>query len=157
IEDIRALTMADMKAAIAPSIAKAPIEITIVGNVAVEDAINATAKTFGALPQRGASFPLPEKARAVHCPLKRSTVGLKHGGGEDQAAVGAAWPGADRFSDTRRERAIAILNEVIQLRLIDEVREAQGGTYVPFGTYAASKALPGFGYIVAGVEPKPEA
>jgi len=157
IEDIRALTMADIKGAIAPSIAKAPVEVTIVGNVAVEDAINATAKTFGALPPRAASFALPEKARAVHFPLARATVELRHEGREDQAAVAAAWPGPDLFSDTRRERAIAILNEVIQLRLIDEVREAQGGTYVPFGTYAASKSLPGFGYIVAGVEPKPDA
>jgi zinc protease len=36
------------------------------------------------------------------------------------------------------------------------VREAQGGTYTPFGSYWSSKSIKGFGYMLAGVEPKPE-
>jgi zinc protease len=50
---------------------------------------------------------------------------------------------------------MAVLSEVIQLRLIDEVREAQGGTYTPFGG-AHSSSMDGFGYIFAGVEPRLE-
>ena len=157
IEDIRALTMADIRAAIAPSIARAPVEVTIVGSVGVQEAIKATAKTFGALPPRAPSFAYPNGARDVRFPGTGKVVELRHGGRADQAAVAAAWPGPGFFADVRRERAIAILSEIIQLRLIDEVREAQGGTYVPFVSYAASKAIPNYGYIVAGVEPKPEA
>jgi zinc protease len=99
---------------------------------------------------------LPNSAMDVHFPMKRKLVELRHEGRADQAAVAAAWPGPDLLSDSRRERVIAILNEIIQLRLIDEVREAQGGTYVPFGTYLASKAFSGYGYMIAGVEPRPE-
>jgi zinc protease len=156
IEDIRALTMDDIKGAIAPSLARAPIEVTIVGHVKVEEAIEATAKTLGAFAPRDATFKLANGARDVRFPSKTQRFNYIHDGRADQAAVAAAWPGPDLFSDTRRDRAIAILNEVIQLRLIDEVREAQGGTYTPFGSYWSSKSIKGFGYMLAGVEPKPE-
>lgn len=66
------------------------------------------------------------------------------------------WPGPSRFPDTRQEKAVAVLSEIIQLRLIDEVREAQGGTYTPFGSAYASQ-MDGYGYIFAGVEPSPDA
>ncbi len=156
LEDMRALTMDDVKAAIAPSLAGAPIEVTVVGNVKVDDAIDAIAKTFGAFAPRPSAFQLPQTADGVQFPSKAREVDLRHAGRADQAAVAAAWPGPDRFGDTRRERVVEVLNEVVQLRLLDEVREAQGGTYTPFGNAYSSPALPGFGYIFAGVEPKPD-
>lgn len=79
------------------------------------------------------------------------------GGRPDQAAVASVWPGPDVFTDTKREQAVAVLSEILQLRLIDEVREAQGGTYTPFGNHFSSKMIKGFGYVMAGVEPKPDA
>lgn len=156
LEDMRALTMDDMKSAIAPALASAPIEVTIVGHVRVEDAIEATAKTFGAFAPRAAAYQYPKGSLDVRFPAKRREIELRHEGREDQAAVAAVWPGPDLFSDTRRERVVAILNEILQLRLIDEVREAQGSTYTPFGTYFASPIVKGHGYLLAGVEPKPE-
>jgi zinc protease len=156
LEDKRALTMDDIKAAIVPSLNSAPVEVTIVGHVKVEDAINATAQTFGALSPRPATFKFPDGARDVRFPTKRRTIELRHNGREDQTAVAVAFPGPDLFSDVRRERALAIMNEILQLRLLDEVREKQGGTYVPFGTAYSSQALKGYGYIIAGVEPKPD-
>lgn len=156
IADIRAITMEDVKAAIAPSLAQAPIEVTIVGHVKVEDAIEAVAKTFGAFAPRDANYKIVDGARDVRFPAKGKQAEFKHDGRADQAAVVAAWPGPDLFSDTRRDRAVAILNEIVQLRLIDEVREKQGSTYTPFGSYWSSKSVKGFGYMFAGVEPKPE-
>jgi zinc protease len=157
LAEVEALTMGDVKAAIAPALANSPIEVTIVGHVDVQAAIDAVAKTFGAFKPRQGTFALPEGARDVRFPAKRAQIEYRHEGRADQAAVAVAWPGPDLLSDTRRDRVIAILNEIIQLRLIDEVREVQGGTYVPFGTYWASKTLKGYGYMVAGVEPKPDA
>jgi zinc protease len=79
-----------------------------------------------------------------------------HGGRADQAAVAATWPGPDDFTDSKKQQAAAVLSEVLQLRLIDEVREAQGGTYTPFGNSWGSRQIKGYGYILAGVEPKPD-
>jgi zinc protease len=155
-DDIRALTMDDIKAAIAPSLARAPIEVTIVGQVKTEAAIDAVARTFGALAPRDASFKFPDGATAVHFPGRAQMLKFTHGGRADQAAVAAAWPGPDDFSDTKKQQAAAVLSEVLQLRLIDEVREAQGGTYTPFGNSWGSRQIKGYGYILAGVEPKPD-
>lgn len=156
LEDMRALTMDDIKAAVVPSLIGAPVEVTIVGHVKIEDAIAATAQTFGALPPRPATFKFPDGARDVHFPPKRRIIELRHNGREDQTAVAVAFPGPDVFSDVRRERALDIMSEILQLRLLDEVREKQGGTYVPFGTAYSSQSLKGYGYILAGVEPKPD-
>ena len=157
VEDIRALTMDDIRGAIAPALARAPMEVTIVGHVKIDDAIEAAAKTFGALPARDQNFKVANSALPVRFPAKGQALQFRHGGRNDQAAVASVWPGPDLFSNTRREKTIAVLNEVLQLRLIDEVREAQGGTYTPFGNYWASPGIKGYGYIMAGVEPKPDA
>lgn len=156
-DDLRAITMEDIKAAIGPSLARAPIEVTIVGHVRVKDAVDAVAKTFGALPARDAKFKLPEQSLSVKFPAKGKTAQFSHGGRKDQAAVAAVWPGPDVFSNTKQEHAADVLSEILQLRLIDEVREAQGGTYTPFGSHWGSRSFKGYGYIVAGVEPKPDA
>lgn len=156
-DEIRALTMDDVKSAIAPSLAHAPIEVTIVGQVKVDAAIEAAAKTFGALPARDAAFKYPDDAMSVHFPGRNQMLKFTHGGRADQAAVASVWPGPDNFSDPKREHAVSVLSEILQLRLIDEVREAQGGTYTPFGNSWGSHSVKGYGYLVAGVEPKPDA
>lgn len=159
IDDVRAVTMDDVKAVMQRPLTQSPIEVTIVGHVKLEDAIEAAAKTFGAakFTTRPKTLTLSEGARNVRFPAERENIELQHLGRPDQASVAAAWPGPDLFSDVRRERAIAVLNEILQLRLIDEVREKQGGTYTPFGFYDASRTIPGYGYLVAGVEPRPDA
>ena len=156
LEEMRALTMDDVRAAMAPSLSTAPIEVTIVGHVKVDDAIDAVAKTFGAFAPRTGTFSFPDGGRDVRFPPKKREIELRHDGRADQAAVAAIWPAPDRFSGTRRERVMEVLSEIVQLRLIDEVREAQGGTYTPFGNAYASPYFDGYGYVLAGVEPKPE-
>ena len=154
-EDLQALTMDDVRAAIGPSLARAPIEVTIVGDVGVDEAIDATARTFGALARRMPTF-RSGLLGAAPFPARGQSLRYSHAGRRDQAAVVSIWPGPGRFPNTRQEKAVAVLSEIIQLRLIDEVREAQGGTYTPFGRAFSSGGADGFGYIFAGVEPKPE-
>lgn len=152
---IRSLTMADVKAALAPALARAPIEVTIVGHVRVQDAIEATAKTFGALAPRDLRY--KALRQPVAFPREARALRFTHAGRKDQAAVASVWPGVSAFADPQARQAVAVLSEILQLRLIDEVRERQGGTYTPFGGSHASPAIEGYGYVLAGVEPKPEA
>ena len=77
IEDIRAITMDDVKAAIAPSLAQAPIEVTIVGHVKVDAAIEAAAKTFGAFAPRQGAYKIPDGARNVQLPHEGRARGLQ--------------------------------------------------------------------------------
>jgi zinc protease len=156
-EQMRSLTMDDVRNAMGRSLASAPIEITIVGQVKVAAAIDAVAKTFGAFPPRADAFSFSDGARQVRFPPAGKSIALHHEGRNDQAAAAAAWPGPDLFSNTRQNWTIALLSKIVEMRLIEEVRETQGGTYVPFGDTWSSRILKGYGYILAGVEPRPEA
>ena len=155
-EQMRAITMNDVRTAIAQPLASAPIEITIVGQVKIDAAIDAVAKTFGALPARNTTYPLPDTARDVHFPRSGKKLTFYHTGREDQAIACAAWPAPDFYSNVRASRAESLLREMLQIRLTEEFREAQGATYVPFAQDWASSVIKGYGFLATGAETRPD-
>ena len=115
-----------------PALSKGPIEVVVVGDITVDKAIEAVGRRPSAPcpPRRAAtaaarastiSFPAPNAAPVV----------LTHKGRADQAIGLIAWPTDDFLSDTQRARKLAILGEVLQLRLTDQLRKAEGVTYSP--------------------------
>ena len=154
-EEIASAKLEDLKGAIAPALARDPIEVVIVGDTTVEKAIAATAATFGALPPRpapagpvigsGVTFPAP-----VAAPVIRT-----HGGRADQAIAYMAWPTDDFFTDTRRSRATQVMVDILKLRLTAELREKQGATYSPSVGYAASQTWTDYGYLAVSMEAPP--
>lgn len=154
-EEIASAKLDTLKAAIAPSLARDPIEIAIVGDTTVEKAIAAVAATFGALPKRaelagpvvgkGVTFPAP-----VAAPIVRT-----HGGRADQAIAYLAWPTDDFYADMRRSRAAQVMVDILKLRLTEELREKQGATYSPSVGFSASQTWTGYGYLAASEEAPP--
>ena len=155
-EQMRAISMADVRAALTQPLASAPIEITIVGQLKVDAAIDAVAKTFGALPPRAASYPLPDGARDVHFPKTSRKLEFAHTGRADQAIACAAWPAPDFYSNVRASRAESLLREMLEIRLTEEFREVQGATYVPFAQDWASSVIKGYGFLATGAETRPD-
>jgi zinc protease len=156
IAQMRAIKVADIEAAMQPALANAPIEVTIVGDVTVEAAVKAVAGTLGALKARAAKGTEPAGARNLRFPSKGAVHRFTHDGSKDKALGYAAWPAPDFYSDTRRVRAIAILAEMMKLRLLEEFREVQGATYTPQTGKWHSEAFGDFGYIAASAETKPD-
>ena len=145
----------DLKALVGPRLANDPAEVIVVGDTTVDQAIAAVASTFGALPQRSESTP-PAGARKVSFPPPTpQPINETHKGRADQGYAVAAWPTTDLFADVRGARTIRVLVNVMQLRLIDTLRVAQGATYSPNATLEASEDYPGYGYIAARVEIPP--
>jgi zinc protease len=139
--------LADARALLAPMIAKAPIEIGIVGDIDEASAIKAVAQTFGALPARAEAQPLPADARVAHFRTDTAPILLKHSGGADQALVAAAWP-TDDDKDFRKEIGLSLLGEVMDLMLTDSVREELGASYgVSVGSTMSSN-YDHFGYLM---------
>lgn len=147
----------DLKALLAGPLAEGSVEVVIVGDVPLDRAIAETARTFGALPPRpeptrpaaerlAVRFPAP-----VAAPLTRT-----HKGRADQAIGYVAWPAPDFFANPQAARELRLVESVMDLRLTDELREAQGATYSPFTGFTASTTYPGYGYIAAGVEMPPD-
>jgi zinc protease len=156
LADIKALKIADVEAVLKPVFASAPVEITVVGDAELDDVVKAVAATFGALPPRSAKLAEQPGARDVRFPAAAKSLRFTHEGRADQASAYVAWPGPDFYSSPRRARTLGLLREVLEVRLTEEFREAQGATYSPsVGTWN-SGALPDFGYIAASAETRPE-
>jgi zinc protease len=153
---ISGATAEQLRELLKPRMTEGAIEVVVVGDITVDQAIAAAAATFGALPPRKDSAPAPE-ARTVSLPPPSATpVVLEHKGRADQAMAYMLWPGPDFFSDPKQARVLRLLAQVIELRLMDELREAQGVTYSPQANASSSLVFNGYGYIAAAVEVPPE-
>ncbi len=133
-----------------------PVEITIVGDIDEATAEAELDKTFATLAARKAQPVIPADALKVTFPTADLHQVLEHQGRADQDVSFIAWPGADFTSDTKRARALTILSEVLTLRLTDVVREKLGIAYSPYAGNTYSQVFPGYGYLSASAEVKPE-
>jgi zinc protease len=156
LDQVKAAKIEDVKALIEPFIANGPLEVTIVGDLEVEDAVKSVAATFGALPKRGATPAFAPEGLQVKFPAPTAEpVVLRHKGRADQGVSAIAWPTTDVYSDsesaTRR-----LLTNIIRSRLFDQLRVADGATYSPQTSAHASLTFPGYGYIAAFAEIPPD-
>ncbi len=153
--EIGGTTLEDFKAMLAPALAEGRIEVLVVGDATVDQAIAAVASTFGALPARLAPEP-PADSRKIAFPAPApEPVTLTHKGRADQAVAVAAWPTTDLFADVQETRTLRVMVNVMQLRLIDTLRVAQGATYSPSAGLQADENYPGYGLVSASVEIPP--
>jgi zinc protease len=149
--------LSELRAIVDKSLGQGPIEIVMVGDVTVEQARDAVAKTFGALPARpAAGWTQPSAPRIAFPQATPQPVILRHKGRDDQALGVIAWKGLDHFTDPHMARTMGILGDVLELRLIDELREKQGATYSPGILLNAGLSYPGYGYIGAMIETPPD-
>lgn len=155
--EVAAMSIEEIRAGVTEGRARGPIDIVVVGDVTVDDAITTVANTFGALPDRGAlASPLPgSDVRRFPAPTAEP-VQLKHEGPGEQAIGLIGWPTTDSIGDKREARQLAILNAVVQLRLNEEVRERLGISYGPGSGAASSSVFPDYGYLLMLAETRPE-
>ena len=155
-DEIARAQLSDLQAQIAPHLASDPIEVVIVGDITVDKAVAAVARTFGALPARSAEVPVPDDQKRIGFPAPApAPVSLTHKGRADQAIGYVAWPTTDLWANPQQALETDVLGEVMGLRLIDELRSAQGATYSPSVNYAHSLTWTGWGYLAASVEVPP--
>ena len=138
----------EFKAVYAPASATAPIEITIVGDVDEKAAIDAIAKSFGALPKRDLKAPDYTDARKVKWAAASTPITLTHTGEADQAVVGAVWR-TDDDKDFRTEVGMAMVSNVLDLMLTDSVREQLGASYGASVGSSMSSDYTNFGFLIA--------
>jgi zinc protease len=155
-EELAEVDLDDVRDFLDDALANAPIEITIVGDVSVDDAIAAVANTFGALPERASEWPEYPEARNVVFPGPTAEpVVLTHRGEANQAYVNTYWPTVD-FSDVQLSRRLSMLNAVIDLKLTERLREGEGLTYSTANSNVESDIYPGYGYFWIGINIDPQ-
>jgi zinc protease len=155
-QEMAEVKLEDVTGVLAAPMAGEAIEVVVAGDVSVEEAIRQTAATFGALPRRREPAHPAEAVRVRFPAGVAQPVRLSHRGRADQAIGYIAWPTRDFVSDPQEARAVRVLEQVMRLRLLDELREGQAVTYSPFTGYEAAWIYPGYGYVSAAIEAPPE-
>lgn len=154
-EQISDAKLGDFQKIVEPALADGPIEVVIVGDTTVEKATEAVARTLGALAPRPGTQ-VAESQREIGFPSGVATpVILTHKGRADQSIGFLAWRTNDFFANPQLARDTAVLGEILELRLVEELREAQGATYSPSVVYSHSMIWPHWGYVSASVEIPP--
>ena len=144
-----------LKDVLAPILAAAPLEVVIAGDVKLDAAIDAVARTFGALPPRGEWKSSLAKAEPVHFPApSKAPVEIHHQGRVDQGLAAAAWLTTDEYHAKDRA-ALQVLSAVMFSRVLDRLRVAEGLTYSPTVRSFTSNVTPGQGYLYAATELPP--
>jgi zinc protease len=138
-----------------PAVASGPVNITIVGDVTADEAIALTARTFGALPPRPDTAPSTAPLKLSFPAPTASPITETHSGRPDNAAAIVGVPVGDMLSDLKRSFTANLAGQVIQNRLIDQFRIAEGASYGVQADVDLSKDIPGFGYAYIYVDTTP--
>ncbi|MDV4183809.1 insulinase family protein [Rhizobium brockwellii] len=146
----------DFETLFQPMVSNGPIDIAIVGDVTVDDAIRMTAETFGALPPRPETAPSNDWGDVRFPAANKTPVLRTHSGRADIAAAALGVPVGDLLSDLPRSFTAKIAIQIFQNRLIDQFRIAEGASYVLEGYVDLSREVPGYGYAHFSVETEPE-
>lgn len=156
-EEVAGWTNEALQAGLRHGLSTGPIEVVMVGDVTVEDAIATVAATFGALPPRGPDLPIAPGADQLRFPAATvEPVQLFHTGPVEQALGYIAWPTTDQVTDRTEARQIGILADVLKLRVLEEIRERQALAYSPSTGSSASSVFPGYGSISVTAQTAPE-
>ena len=140
-QGMHSVRVQDLRDAVVPQLANEYMEITIVGDVKIDDAIASVARTFGAFKPRHpkttppvADGPFPQ---ATPFPVVRP-----HEGAETQGAAAVAWPATDMLADARKFYALTMLSAIMNSRLSDRLRAALGTSYAGQVGYWPSEGGP---------------
>lgn len=153
--DFMSPTLEEVREWMEPQLRDGSIEITVVGDVAMEDVVREVARTFGALPTRtDPSEDFGERAMLRFPQGEDTPYTYYHRGSEEQAIVYVYWPALDA-SDPQNTFRMRVLRSIFRNRLTEILREEMGSTYSPGAGAYSNHLFDGFGYLLARVTATP--
>jgi zinc protease len=154
-EELQKRTLAELKEWLTPALTQDYLEVSVLGDVDADTALNAVARTLGALPKRAHKKPAYEKERAVAFPKPEASKDFPFETEIPKAIATIYWPTTD-MSNIQRTRRLTLLGSILDDRLRIKVREELGDTYSPACYHVANDTFTGYGYMTAMIECKPE-
>jgi zinc protease len=155
-EDVEAALEPDLdalRAWLEPHLQNSAMEITVVGDVETDTAIDAVASVFGALDERAGEQEVFDPSVIV-TPEGESFT-RRHEGPPDAGLAAGIWP-MPVSRDQSAAEAGQLLADVMSLKLTEQVREAEGASYAAQSGLALIRDLPNFGGLYAFTDPAPE-
>ena len=139
-EELMGYTSDDVRAWLEDYLASSFIELSLVGDFDLDDAVPDILRTFGALPERDAApIDVGEEAREIILPSTPAHQTFTYENSQiDQASAIVAYPIPHIDLDMSQNRRIQILADVLSNRLFDRIREELGDSYSPYAVEEAS-------------------
>ncbi len=154
IAEAAARTLEEFKTWFASQLAD-PIEIALIGDIDLEEALDAVARTFGALPPRPADDPYVGRRRGASRERPFSET-ISFRGMPGVAVVALAWPATGITSFAERLRG-DVLTSILEDRLRLTLRAEMGETYSPSATLVYDDSLtPPLAFVQCLIETAPD-
>ena len=154
LSTLESVSLDDIRNWIAPQLAHAPLELSIVGDIDPDAVIGLAQRYLGSLPAREATVVSAARAGTPAVPAG-SIHHIPVDTQIDKALVVTAWQTSD-FWDIHRTRRLSVLADVFSERLREGIREKLGIAYSPYAFNRSSRAYPGYGVFQANVNASPD-
>lgn len=152
-EVLMARSLEEIRAWLTPQLTRGPLEVSVVGDLDVDETIDVVAKTLGALPSREPRVPLNE-LRRVSFPQQPFAKEYLIASEIPKGVVQIYWPTTDAL-DVKHTRRMNLLASIFNDRLRLKVRQELGGTYSPDVDNGSSETFPGFGFLTTSIDVDP--
>jgi zinc protease len=155
-EELASATPEAMQAFFAPRLSEGPVHAVIVGDVPLDQAVDAARRTIGALPAR--SSPPAAADPDLSLPPRPNPEPLRfaHNGDPAQAYAVIGWSTFGGSGDIRTRRALSLAGNILQVRLFERLREEEGASYSPTASHASSETFAKWGIFYAASEVRPD-
>ena len=147
---VRARNLGEEKAWLGPQLSGGSIEIGLVGDLDIESALDAVARTLGTLPPRQPKPPYRAERRVAFPPSSPDPIRYAIPSQTPKAEVAVFWPTADA-RDVHRTRRLTLLADVFADRLRLRLRERLGAAYDPEAASEPSDTFTDYGLLVTKV------
>ena len=149
-----ALGLNDVRAWLSEPLANGYLEVSLVGDLSVDEAVAAVAETLGALPDRERQKPDMRDLRQVSFPSGVAEKSYTFTSEIPSGYAAVYWPTTDIW-DIGETRRLQVLAQVFSDRMRIRIREEMGEAYSPNAASQASDTYEGYGLFfgLVGVEP----
>lgn len=143
ISTLQSYTMDDVRQWLQPIIQQGYMEISIVGDIDLQNAITIVQQTLGTLPKRtGNAAP-----RDIPMPLPVGKFAeFSYESVQPKAVSELLWQ-IDDFWAIKETRCAQLLNQILQDRARERIRKLMGETYSPINIYYLSPVFQNYGYM----------
>ena len=148
-EAVARLTPAEFQRFWTGRLARGRVKVVVVGDVDRETAETAVARTLGTLATRST---VPLNVADVRATAPAGPAFLAHQGNPDQALVVRAFPTVGLLETPSTGASLDLAAAVLQVRLTEGFRAAEGSTYTPVAMHGQAPELPHYGVLLAGAQ-----
>ncbi|MBF0258823.1 MAG: insulinase family protein [Desulfamplus sp.] len=155
LAQIASLDLEDVKKWIMPFFRQSDMEISVVGDLDVEQIIASVSKYFGTLSLKNNKAPAAYEKRDSLLFPEGAKIEFQVESKIDKALVVMAFP-TDDFWNIKQTRRLNIMSKILSERLRKTIREELGATYSPYAYNDASQTYKGYGVLRAVITIAPD-